>query len=356
MADPRVEKEAQSLALYGFKVSVLGWNREGLLNNFELKKPYDIYTFRFRAPYNSLVLIAFYPIFWLWVLIKLIELRPRIVHACDLDTIFPAFFYRCILANTRVIFDMFDNHSLLIEVKSQILSSIVRVIESWAAYKSNAFVTVTEGRLNFFNLEQLPSRDIIMNCCPDASVECFDQNNGKKDTFRLVYAGVVSSGRGLIELAEATKDFEDLHFIVAGRVVNQKIAETLKAFRHVKYVGQLSFEDSLRLEKTADVVPILYDLQEAINRFASPNKLFEAMMLGIPVLTSVCPDLVKKVNCGLICNYTSDSIRDHLLILKNNPELRKKLGLNGRLAFEKKYNWAFMEKKLLDLYKRLLTA
>jgi glycosyltransferase involved in cell wall biosynthesis len=78
------------------------------------------------------------------------------------------------------------------------------------------------------------------------------------------------------------------------------------------------------------------------------------MMLGIPVVSSVCKDLVCGINCGVYVNYASDSIRNGIIRLRDNYELRAEMGANGRKAFEKENNWAIMEKKLLDIYANIL--
>ena len=96
-----------------------------------------------------------------------------------------------------------------------------------------------------------------------------------------------SPHRGLLELAEAIKDLDGFEFVLAGRVLDPEIANKLKRFSFVKFLGQLSLAESIELQKTAHVIPLLYDLQLPINRVAAPNKFYEAMMLGIPVITNL---------------------------------------------------------------------
>jgi glycosyltransferase involved in cell wall biosynthesis len=50
-----------------------------------------------------------------------------------------------------------------------------------------------------------------------------------------------------------------------------------------------------------------------------------------------------------------NQIRQAIVRLKDDPELRKLYATNGRQAFLKKYNWAIMEEKLLKTYEDLLT-
>ncbi|MEM2741828.1 MAG: glycosyltransferase WbuB, partial [Nitrososphaeria archaeon] len=74
----------------------------------------------------------------------------------------------------------------------------------------------------------------------------------------------------------------------------------------------------------------------------------------VPVITNVCRDVVSEAHCGLIVDYDVKEVRNAILRLKNDPSLRRKLGENGRRAFEQKYNWNLMEKKLLRLYSLLI--
>lgn len=155
--------------------------------------------------------------------------------------------------------------------------------------------------------------------------------------------------RRLLLIGKAIENEKNIRLILAGRVFDDTLEHLLKN-PNVSYVGLLKAEEVLKLEKMADIIPVLYDPSIPINRVASPNKLFEAMMLGVPVVTNVCRDIVAEADCGLIVNYDTQEVKRAILWLKNNPLPRKKFGINGRQAFEKKYNWRIMEEKLLKLY------
>lgn len=75
------------------------------------------------------------------------------------------------------------------------------------------------------------------------------------------------------------------------------------------------------------------------------------MMCGIPVITNVLPEFVNEIGFGIIVEYGNiDQIRSAIIRLRDDPELRKRLGDNGRKAFLQKYNWDTMEKKLYMMY------
>jgi len=355
VSDPRVEKEVHSLSSYGFKVVVLAWNREGTFKNFESIGNRSIIRFNLRAPYRNLTIMLYYPFFWLWLLIRLLQLKPEIVHACDLDTVFPSLFYRFLNPKAKVVFDVFDTYTLLIQAKSEFLGNIVRPIELFAASKSDALVTVSDVRLSFFSCVNLRQTEIIMNCPPlNFSSFKVDENKRDKNVFRLVYAGAIAPHRGLLEVARAIQVLDSVEFVVAGRVIDIEIADRLCHFSCVKYVGQLTFDDSLKLEMSADVIPVLYDPRMPINRVAEPNKLYEAMLLGIPIITNL-PCILDDVQFGVKVDYDDlDEIRKAIVSLKEHPTIRSSFGTKGRLAFEQKYNWFIMERKLIALYRQLL--
>jgi glycosyltransferase involved in cell wall biosynthesis len=79
------------------------------------------------------------------------------------------------------------------------------------------------------------------------------------------------------------------------------------------------------------------------------------MMCGVPIITNVATDIVNETQCGIIVDYDNlDQIKQTIIDLRDNPELRKKLGDNGRNAFLQKYNWNAMEEKLYKIYEQLL--
>ena len=125
---------------------------------------------------------------------------------------------------------------------------------------------------------------------------------------------------------------------------------------NIKYLGYLEHTQVLAIETNSDAMVALYNLNAyAQNKYVMGNKLFEAMMCGVPIITNVATDIVNETQCGMIVDYNDiDQIKQALIILRDNPELRKKLGDNGRKAFLQKYNWNAMEQKLYKIYEQLL--
>jgi glycosyltransferase involved in cell wall biosynthesis len=100
----------------------------------------------------------------------------------------------------------------------------------------------------------------------------------------------------------------------------------------------------------------LYDLDLQVqNRYVTGNKLFEAMMFGVPIITNITKGIVNETDCGVIVDYEdTEQIKEAIIMLRDRPELRKRLGTNGRKAFLEKYNWNIMEQRLYTVYDNLL--
>ena len=360
VSDPRVSKEVRSLSTHGFKVTVLAWDRKGLCNKFESSDYGIVLRLRLPVPYAKAIVPVYYPFFWLWVLSKLLKIQPTIIHACDIDTIFPALLYRFLRRKTKVILDIFDSMAMMVLGRGhQLLGTAVMCLERFIVTIPDALIAVSKGRLDLYNGVKLKTSETIMNF-PDLD---FITNLGKirivnrsEKTFRVVYAGVIWPYRGLTEVAEATKGINNIEFMVAGRIMDHAVFDSLMRFLHVAYCGELTFNESLALESSADVLPVFYDLNSPSLRFLglSPNKLYEAMMLGIPIITNL-KSALQEADCGIFAEYGDISaIKKAMIYLKDHPDIRFRLGQNGKRAFERNFNWKCMETKLIALYQELI--
>jgi glycosyltransferase involved in cell wall biosynthesis len=156
-------------------------------------------------------------------------------------------------------------------------------------------------------------------------------------------------------LPKIISDIDDAEFVVAGEVRDKELLNQILKIQNVKYAGLLSPQAALDLEANSDIIIALYDPSVTINNYAKPNKLFESMLCGVPIITNISNNIVNEISNGIIVEYDNKKqIRDAIVRLMNDSDLHRTLGNNGRYAFLKKYNWTLMEQKLFDAYKFLL--
>jgi glycosyltransferase involved in cell wall biosynthesis len=192
-----------------------------------------------------------------------------------------------------------------------------------------------------------------MNCSEDYMINRSKEN---QNGFKLLFTGHLRPGRGLELLPDIVKNLEETQLIITGRAEDQKLLDKIEGISNISYKGFLDHNQVLDLEASSDAMVALYDLNlQTQNKYVMGNKLFEAMMFGVPVITNVATQIVNETDCGIIVDYDNpEQIKEAIITLRDKPELCKRLGTNGRKAFLEKYNWNLMEHKLFVLYDTLL--
>jgi glycosyltransferase involved in cell wall biosynthesis len=362
--DPRVKRIIKSLNKR-YSVTALGWDRDGLP-----KKKLDDYIvelklFRLKTsfwkpslPRMFVRLVVFFPLFWAWVFINLAIQRPEVVHACDLDTVLPCYVYKKIFQK-RLIFDVFDRYAMVfIPAKFKRLFAIVNWLEELLGSKADALI-IAGGQKVLETFKKKPKLyTVIMNCPEDCMPGKKKEliNNSSKEALTLVYTGGIRRGRALESLVSIINSLNGVNLVIAGPIMDKELFAQINHIPGIKYNGVFEPLDALALEKSSDVMIALYDTAVAWNRITLPNKLFEAMMCGIPIITNIATEIVKETKCGIIVNnyYDVNEIRKAIISLKDDDELRKILGDNGRKAFVQRFNWHTMECRLYDLYETIM--
>jgi glycosyltransferase involved in cell wall biosynthesis len=347
---PRIWKIANSLKKK-YHVSAFGWNREGTLSQDINRYIVPLSLFGIRAPFNRPALILYYPFFWTWILFNLLANRPSVVHAIDLDTLLPCIIYKLILRK-KLVYDVHDRFGGYVPLQYSALFKIINLVEELLSKQANVLVTVSDKVQGTFRVRPKLST-IIMNLSEDYIL---NETRLKDNMLTVVYTGLILKDQGLEMIASAIKELSGVRLVLAGRIADKQLLDQLLKLPNVKYEGLLERKESLKLEASSDVMIVLYDLQYRKNQLSSPNKIFEAMMCGIPLITNMEQELVgSEIGCGIIVDYNNIAqIKKAIVLLRDNVELRKKMGQNGRKAFEEKYNWNRMEQKLYEIYSNLI--
>jgi glycosyltransferase involved in cell wall biosynthesis len=355
--DSRLRKCVLSLCKK-YSVVVLGWNR-GDITLSKNKKNNDndinLKLLDLKAPYGKqkriayVYMVIYFSLFWAWIFVKLIVYRPKVVHAFDLDTVIPCYLYK-ILFRRRLVFEIVDRYAMnAIPMKFRLIYSFVHRLEESFARKADLLITVGDKMLDTIKCK--PQKSIVILNCPE------DHNIGEKikteaAIFEVVYTDrVITRIRGVGDMVAAIRNLNNARLVIAGKFIDQKLYDEIAESQNVKYVGLLKPADALALEAAGDAMIALYDPENPQTEICMPTKFFESMMVRTPIITDIRSDFVNEIGFGIIVEYGNvEQIRSAIITLRDNPELRKRLGDNGRKAFVEKYNWGIMEQKLYDAY------
>jgi len=356
--DPRLEKEAETLGKSGYKVAVLGWGRWKTTVNTEIKSGYTIYRIPLKAPVGIRI-IVFWPVWWFFEFAWLMRNSWDIVHAADFDTYIPAL-AAAKIRHKKIIYDIYDFYPDMIKLPSGIQKIFSRFDKYLMKY-ADAVVIVDKCRLKQIDRKDDSSVTILYNTPNEYSPADVLSSSPTDGRFNIFYGGFLQPDRDVASMIKVVSEIRDCNLTIAGGGHTedvQNIKNLSKNTQNVTYLGVIPYHDILMQSSKADLLFALYDPAVPNNLLASPNKLFESMMCGKPIIVNegaAAADKVREENCGCVVPFNDyDALKTAVISLKDNPDLRKKMGQNGRIAYDTKYNWNLMEKRLLNLYASLI--
>jgi glycosyltransferase involved in cell wall biosynthesis len=353
--DIRIPKEITVLQ-EKYDITFLGWKRDlRCESNIFQTQNFEQRLLKIQAPYGRLILL-YIPLWWVYIFFWLLINKWDIVHVINFDSVIPALI-AVKLKNKKIIYEILDTYEDSI-ILSNIIRDILIKIDKIILRLSNVIILVDEAQINEF--KGIPNKNIVI--IYDSPPDVFSKNIEKTDpNFVLFYAGNLYKDRNLNldKIIEAIKEIEGVKLIFAG--YGDLVPQILKIEKDmpekVQFIGQLRYEEVMINIQKADLLFVLRDPSVPINKYICGSTLFNAMMCGKPVLVNKGTSTALKVlkeNCGLVLNaHDLSELREKIILLKNDIDLCRRLGQNGRRAYEKRYNWDIMGKRLLDIYMRL---
>lgn len=125
----------------------------------------------------------------------------------------------------------------------------------------------------------------------------------------------------------------------------------------VEFTGWVDFERIPSYINACDATLCTFASESLQSEYALPNKIFQSMFMGTPVVVSdlkAMRNVVEETNSGISFEAgCPSSLADALLKLHDDPELQEELGKNGRQAIKNKYNFGNEVENLIDLYERI---
>lgn len=364
--DPRVYNEARSLVQAGHEVTVIAFDREKQNRQKETWDGIEAIRLRTRLSpthifgwplWNGLILLL-----WQWqayhqALLLHEEYNFNVIHCHDFDTLFAGVWLKRRLGLPLV----YDAHEIFgYSMAKTFPSWIVKTLlwlEKRLIAKVDRIVTVSEALKKYFNSMTDKPVSVIMNCKPLQSREYQPPNNQGK--FTIVYVGLLDKMRTLFQLIRVSNQLSDIHCIIGGigkpgyvQSVKNECAKT----QNITFLGRVALNEVLPMTARADCIFLMIDPRHPYAGIALGNKQFEAMVCGRPIICTkgtYSGDLTEKEKVGLTVEYTEEALKQAIVKLRDNRELRERLGKNALRAAITKYNWESQEKILFDVYENL---
>jgi len=367
LPDPRVEKEANTLLSDGNKVKVLAWNRQVGTNNAKRgtirldNGVLPIRWFNIKSSFGGglknlfpLIVFQICLITWLFKHRKTYD----VIHACDFDTVIPAWICS-VLFNKKYVYDIFDYYVDAFYVP-KIIKPLIEKIDIFMINSANAVVIANESRKDQISKSN-PKQLYIIHNSPQTSIEAeIDNNNillNKTNKPKFVYIGILSDGRLLKEILEVFKEHSEWELHIGGfGLLEDQVREIAEKCQNIFFYGTVPYAKALKIELECDVLFAVYDPKIQNHRFSSPNKLYEAMMLGKPIIVAKNTGIDKIVdseNIGISINYSKADFEGAIKDLLANKNCFKSISKKTKELYKNEYSWDIMSQRLLTMYKNL---
>jgi glycosyltransferase involved in cell wall biosynthesis len=361
--DSRVRREAKALAEAGYEVVVLELAEipggEENLDGFLRRSCAPPGWVRRRLPSA-----VYRPLMLLWFVGGLVRARPQIVHAHDAAMLLPGIVGARLTAARLV----YDSHELATSVpyRERVWAWFVSAVERTVVPRCAAVITVSDGiaaRLRCrYRLRVTPT--VVRNV---SALEA-DGAGGLRRRLGLerhaplvLHQGAPAPERGCEALVDAAARLDGVHLVFLGdpepgygEELSARIRERGVSDR-VWMVPSLPLAELLAHTAEADVgVSLLQDSCEN-HRLALPNKLFEYVAAGVPVITSALPESQRLVEgYGIGWCVRPDDTEALVAALRRALDRRGDPRMQASLArAAAELRWPREKARLTELYARL---
>jgi glycosyltransferase involved in cell wall biosynthesis len=290
------------------------------------------------------------------------QLQAKLYHFHDPELLLIAAFL--LKGNAKVIYDSHEDvpRSLLSRdwIPSwirPIISKVFEAFENFISKRLSAVIGATPHIASRF--KQINPCSIAINNYPLES-EIDAEFRVRSVSRNVCYLGGIGLVRGIRELI-LSLEHVDAQLILAGPFESsstEDLVRSLPGWKKVDYRGIVNRSEVREIMAESQAGLIFFHAEpNHIN--AQPNKMFEYMSAGLPVLASDFPlwrELISESGAGLVADpMNPKAIADAIRTVLDDPMMANTMGQNGRNGVNLRYLWKIEEKKLFSLYDRLLS-
>ena len=240
----------------------------------------------------------------------------------------------------------------------QVLSISFALFERLACSRFDAIIAATPYIRDKFL--KINSQTIDINNFPILGE--LEPPSAMRERSKVSYVGGIGAIRGIREMARAMEHVQsDIKFSIAGEFGEKDLADEVRKYRGWERINELGYLDrtGVRDLLSSSLAGIVTFLPAPNHIDAQPNKMFEYMSAGIPVIASNFPlwrEIIEGNNCGICVNpLDPTAIAEAIDALAEDAARARQMGQNGRKAVLREFNWGAEEKKLMNLYENLLS-
>ena len=298
VTDQRVAKVCLSLTSMGFEILLVGRKLKDSLpidnRPYHTHRMHLVFT---KGPY-------FYAEYNLRLFLLLLFRKVDLLVSNDLDTLLPNY----LISKIKKIPIVYDSHEYFTEVPELVnrkrVQNIWKSIERWIFPKLKDVITVNNSIADLYEAEYGIKLKVVRNIPSSKKITISKTRKDLGlpiDKFILILQGSgINVDRGTEEMVEAMQFINsDAVLLIAGSgdvidILKSKV-DKLSLHDKVIFKAKQPYHDLMQYTANADI-GLTLDKDSNLNyKFSLPNKLFDYIQAGIPVIASPLPEIKKII-------------------------------------------------------------
>lgn len=293
MPNPRIFKRI-ALESELYEVHLICWNRGENMIPHKDQGNCVIHQIDIPASSNPLKRMIPYMRFKKAATAFLEEIRPDVIHSQMVDMLKIAVNYaKRQKRKVRLIYEIADLHRLLVDQQrspvKKIVQSYLRKEDIRCSRKIDLLIVTSKRYYEIYFKSFVPREKVLYfpNVPNLSAFKSYERHNGKDETFTVGYIGGVRYKDQCRILIEAAKRL-DMPLLMAGFENGEPEIEPLcREYKNGTWVGGFDFQTQIaELYGKCDVIYSVYNADMANVRVALPNKLYEAVYCGLPLIAA----------------------------------------------------------------------
>lgn len=354
VTDQRVQKECNTFHKMGYEVLLIGRKSK---NTFLLKE-LDYKVIRFANPFRRGLLM--YLVFNTQLFFYLLFKNADVLWANDLDTLLPNFIISR-LKNIKLVYDSHEYFTLTVVKRNS--RKVWEALEKFLFPRLKNVITVNESIKKIYEKKYKLPITVLRN----VPYKFVKDENAEKIIFPLNKKILIMQGIGLNEnrgaeeavlMMQFLPDDFMLYFIGWGTMLNKlkQMVRDLQLESKITFIAPLPYKQMMEYTRQCflGLVFAKINLNDA-HLFTLPNKFFDYIQAGIPVIASKGSEIqriIDKYNIGAyISSLEPHKIAEEIVQVANNNEYNT--WKRNTISASTELCWENEENVLIDFMNRL---
>jgi glycosyltransferase involved in cell wall biosynthesis len=356
VTDQRVQKECGTLHKMGYEVLLIGRESKRIF----LLKELPFKTIRFYNPFckGPFMYLIFNAQLFFYLLFK----KADVLWSNDLDTLLPNFIISR-LKNAKLVYDSHEyfTESVIKKTSKKIWEFLERIL---FPHLKNV-ITVNNSIKEIYEKQYKVPVTVIRN----VPYQLVQRSSVAKPLLPANKKILVMQGNGLNENRGAEEavltmqylpDEFMLYFIGGGTIINdlKQMTDELKLNHKIIFIALLPYTEMMEYTRQC-FLGLIFEKIDTMDehRFSLPNKFFDYIHAGVPVLSSKAVEIeaiMKKYNIGaFIESFDPAAIAKAIIDILMKKEMYNQWKQNT-VAAAREYNWENEENILIHFMNNLV--